>query len=326
MNTATIKTHSPLALAALGFVLTVAGFALATTASAEPWNYARRGSYGTPAHNAVEGNVVDVLVKVDGANAPLFFKPGTTDRHYFQAYQGRNYSLVVRNTTGRRTGVVISVDGLNVVNGERSSLNRHEQMYVLDAWETAEIQGWRSSLQDVRRFVFVDEQRSYAERTGQANGDMGWIRVAAFREIEQQPWWGRVSPKERARRYDDSRDSYDGGSAAPQSSNEAAPDMQDAPRGMGEMKAVPQSELRSMAGKSMAREEVQQSAPGTGWGDRRYDPVQQTSFEPQRWAADQMSLRYEYASGLQALGINLRRPRVFERERGELGFAQPPRR
>ena len=127
MNTATIKTHSPLALAALGFVLTVAGFALATTASAEPWNYARRGSYGTPAHNAVEGNVVDVLVKVDGTNAPLFFKPGTTDRHYFQAYQGRNYSLVVRNTTGRRIGVVISVDGLNVVNGERSSLNRHEQ-------------------------------------------------------------------------------------------------------------------------------------------------------------------------------------------------------
>ena len=332
MNTATIKTHSPLALAALGFILTIAGFAMATTASADPWTYARRGSYGTPSHTAVEGNVVDVLVKVDGASAPLFFKPSTSDRHYFQAYQGRNYSLVVRNTTGRRIGVVISVDGLNVVNGERSSLDRHEQMYVLDAWESAEIQGWRSSLDDVRRFVFVDEQRSYAERTGQANGDMGWIRVAAFREIEQQPWWGRVSPKQRPRRNDsrdsrDSRESYDGGAAAPQATNEAAPapSMQDAPRGVGEMKAVPQSDLRSMTSKDMARDEVQQSAPGTGWGDRRYDPVQQTSFEPQKWAADQLTLRYEYAQGLQALGINLRRPRVFERERGELGFAQPPR-
>ena len=329
MNTATIKTHSPLALAALGFILTIAGFAMATTASADPWTYARRGSYGTPSHTAVEGNVVDVLVKVDGASAPLFFKPSTSDRHYFQAYQGRNYSLVVRNTTGRRIGVVISVDGLNVVNGERSSLDRHEQMYVLDAWESAEIQGWRSSLDDVRRFVFVDEQRSYAERTGQANGDMGWIRVAAFREVEQQPWWGRVSPKQRPRRNDsrDSRDSYDGGAAAPQATNEAAPapSMQDAPRGVGEMKAVPQSDLRSMTSKDMARDEVQQSAPGTGWGDRRYDPVQQTSFEPQKWAADQLTLRYEYAQGLQALGINLRRPRVFERERGELGFAQPPR-
>ena len=68
-----------------------------------------------------------------------------------------------------------------------------------------------------------------------------------------------------------------------------------------------------------------QAAPGTGWGDHRYDPVQQTSFEPQGWAADQLALRYEYDSGLRALGIFTRRPRVFERERGELGFAQPPR-
>jgi len=67
------------------------------------------------------------------------------------------------------------------------------------------------------------------------------------------------------------------------------------------------------------------AAPGTGWGDRRYDPVQQTTFEPQSWATDRITLRYEYASGLRALGIFPRRPRVFERERGELGFAQPPR-
>ena len=53
--------------------------------------------------------------------------------------------------------------------------------------------------------------------------------------------------------------------------------------------------------------------------------MQQTSFEPQGWAADQISLRYEYASGLTALGIFPRRARVFDREQGELGFAKPPR-
>ena len=68
-------------------------------------------------------------------------------------------------------------------------------------------------------------------------------------------------------------------------------------------------------------------APGTGWGDKRYDPVQQTNFEAQAYAADQITLRYEYAAGLQALGIYVRQPRVrvWERERGQYGFAQPPR-
>ena len=329
MNTAAINTRSPFALAAMGLALTAAGFGIAPSVSADPWSYGGGNRYGgSPSHAVAEGNVVDVRVKVTGAGAPLYFKPGNSDRHYFQAFQGRNYSLVLRNTTGGRIGVVIAVDGLNVVNGERSSLDRHEQMYVLDPYEDAEIQGWRSSLNDIRRFVFVDEERSYAERTGQANGDMGWIRVAAFREVERRPWLGNVMPRERQRR-NDAGGSFDReGDSPPQATDEAAPAplaTHEAPAApsQGDRVAVPQSEQRSM--KSMARDEAPQAAPGTGWGERRYDPVQQTHFEPQKWAADRIAMRYEYASGLRALGINLRRARVFERERGELGFAKPPR-
>lgn len=298
--------------------------AVAASASADPW-YPGGARYGVPAaHATADGNIVDVQVKVDGGTAPLYFKPGTSDRHYFQAFQGRNYSLELRNTTGRRIGVLIAVDGLNVVNGEKSNLDRHEQMYVLDPYENAEIQGWRTSMDDVRRFVFVDEQRSYAERTGQANGDMGWIRVVAYREVERQPWWGRWTPAQRRTREDarDEQGQLGGGAAdAPVPMNENAP----APS-LGDAKsAKPQAESRSLSGQGYAQDQAPQAAPGTGWGDRRYDPVQQTSFEPQAWAADQITLRYEYASGLRALGIELGRPRVFERDRGELGFAKPPR-
>src|SRR4029077_10482385 len=100
---------------------------------------------------------------VDGSTAPLYSKNGAWDRHYVQAFRGRNYSLVVRNNTGRRVGVLIAVDGLNVVNGRRSNLSNDEAMYVLDPYEQSTIRGWRTSLNDVRRFVFVDEERSYAE-------------------------------------------------------------------------------------------------------------------------------------------------------------------
>ena len=43
-----------------------------------------------------------------------------------------------------------------------------------------------------------------------------------------------------------------------------------------------------------------------------------------RNATDRITLRYEYASALRALGINLGRDRLSERD-GNLGFAKPPR-
>ncbi|HSD25698.1 MAG TPA: hypothetical protein VLL75_00270, partial [Vicinamibacteria bacterium] len=70
------------------------------------------------------------------------------------------------------------------------------------------------------------------------------------------------------------------------------------------------------------------SFPGTGWGERAYDPVTVVDFRAQASPAERVTLRYEYASALRALGIlparHHTRDRLFERERGELGFAPPP--
>jgi hypothetical protein len=55
--------------------------------------------------------------------------------------------------------------------------------------------------------------------------------------------------------------------------------------------------------------------------------VNRTWFLAESRATDRFALRYEYASGLRALGIELdrRHDRLWERERGLFGFAQPPR-
>lgn len=68
--------------------------------------------------------------------------------------------------------------------------------------------------------------------------------------------------------------------------------------------------------------------PGTGWGDRTYDPVTVVDFRAEATPAERLTLRYEYANALRALGILPRpypsRDRLSERERGDLGFARPP--
>lgn len=287
------------------------------------------GAFAQPAAAAwsrddlwMDGRLVDVQVQVEGQAAPLYLAPGRFDRRYIQAHEGQRYSLVLRNNSNQRIGVLIAVDGLNVVNGERSRLASGEAMYVLDPYERSVIRGWRTSLEQVRRFVFVDEERSYAERTGQANSDMGWIRVLAFREKRQivaQPWL-RDAPQVKER---ESRP-Y-GNAPAPSESDELRADddsrQEAAPPTVGkslERKAAPNA--------SRDRAEGGSSFPGTGWGDRTHDPVNQTHFIAERAATDRLVMRYEYASALRALGIRIGHERDRLRERdGDLGFAKPPK-
>jgi hypothetical protein len=68
-----------------------------------------------------------------------------------------------------------------------------------------------------------------------------------------------------------------------------------------------------------------ESNPGTGWGEHRRDRVREVEFLAAIRATDHLVLRYEYEAGLRSLGIYPRHHRTWERERGELGFAQPPR-
>jgi hypothetical protein len=299
-----MNTHEPAVRPAPAAPAALAGLAIAALALAlAPLTAAARPFWSD---DVATGSRVDVQVQVQGHSAPLYLAGDARDRFYFQAFKGRNYALSLHNRTGQRIGVLIAVDGLNVVNGERTALTAGEPMYVLDPWETAVIRGWRTSLDEVRQFVFVDEERSYAERTGQANGDMGWIRVLSFRENRPLAWSDDI------RRYRGD---------APEAGQGGARKSAQAPS--AERDNATRPELR-------AKEELAPGAPdnfpGTGWGERRGDPVRRVQFDPERNASDRLALRYEYESGLRALGIfPNRRHRLWEREHGQMGFAQPPK-
>ena len=53
--------------------------------------------------------------------------------------------------------------------------------------------------------------------------------------------------------------------------------------------------------------------------------MRETWFVAERTPTDHLVFRYEYADGLRALGIELNGDRLWHRERGELGFAKPPK-
>jgi len=105
---------------------------------------------------------------------------------YLEAKRGQNYSIQIRNRTNQRVGVVVAVDGRNIISGARSELRSDERMYVLGPYQKETYEGWRTGKNRVNRFYFTDAGDSYSGAWGDYSA-MGVIAVAAFREA-YQPW------------------------------------------------------------------------------------------------------------------------------------------
>ena len=106
-------------------------------------------------------------------------------KRYLEAKKGENYGIVITNRTPERVGVVIAVDGRNIITGKRSDLKNTETMYIVNAYETARYDGWRTSNDQVHRFYFTDVADSYSVKTFEDSSAMGVIAMAVFREKEQ---------------------------------------------------------------------------------------------------------------------------------------------
>lgn len=292
-----------------------------------------------PGIREATANLVGVTIEIDGEAAPLYRAPDGSGRWYLEARQGARYAVRLANRTGGRLGVALLVDGLHSISGERfptpkPGASDPGRLYILDPWDSTTIRGWRTSLEDVQSFTFVDERGSYAARSGKANRRMGWIEVLVYRErgrivSQPRPWDPRLRRPQRG-------DAPSG--AEPQAEKREEPALEDKAQPYDEAgkddtaaraAAPPRAANRDRSEGEAAGSSrpAPRSFPGTGWGPRAHDPVVVVEFEPEPAAAEQVTLRYEYRPALQALGILPRpvpnRDRLWERERGD-GFAKPP--
>jgi hypothetical protein len=278
----------------------IATFLLAGAAAAGPVVASPHGLLETPA------SLVAVSVEVDGDLAWLYPARDGSGRYYLEARRGGRYAVALANRSGERLGVVLTVDGLNAISGERDTARG--RMYVLDPWQRTTVQGWRTSLHDVRQFTFVDERVSYAARSGKANEKMGWIEIAVFRE--RRGLVRSLPPR------DLPPGPWPVDSEAEASSGKSEP---------AETQSRDRAEASAPATLGGARA---RAYPGTGWGRRAHDPVVLVSFDPENAPSESVTLRYEYRPALVALGVLPRvappRDRLFEREHAQGGFAPPP--
>ncbi len=158
----------------------------------------------SPAHYYPGG---DVNIEIVSDNGEEFFaipfkdiKTGGTHviKKYLEAKKGENYSIGIRNNTPERIGVVIAVDGRNIITGKKSFLKNNEAMYIVDPYGYTKLDGWRTDRDTVHRFYFTDMMDSYSVRTFGDSSAMGVIAAAAFRDKDRPIIYERQMQKEKA--------------------------------------------------------------------------------------------------------------------------------
>ena len=224
-------------------------------------------AHGRPIHHGEVGiELVSDKETVFQAIPHKDFRTGNTRviKRYLEAMKGEKYGLVITNNTAGRVGVVIAVDGRNIITGKRSGLSSSEAMYIVNANESTRYDGWRTSNSEVHRFYFTDVADSYSVRTFADSSAMGVIAMAVYREKEHP----RPLIEEKLE-----------GQAAP-----AAPSVGDA--------------SKKSADRSSAKENA-----GTGFGDARYSPVITVQFEPEHNPMQKTLVKYEWREVLCRKGI-----------------------
>jgi hypothetical protein len=267
-----------------------------------------------PAQSSETAPVVagPTLEVVDDAERPLptYAQGG---RRFVLGDLGERYRLHIVNPTAGRVEAVVSVDGLDAVDGKPANLGKRG--YIVPAYGDVTIDGWRTSLDTVAAFRFSSVRESYAARTRHER-NVGVIGVAFFRERPAPPPpEPRIAGRPRA-------------VPLPAPARPVAPPADAPSDAEGGVSG-------SAAPRSRKAESAERPGLGTEFGEEHDSRVTEVPFLRAAARPDAVfELRYDDEQGLQARGIATRPwrgPREDENDRRdraqafpEARFAQPP--
>ena len=117
-----------------------------------------------------------ILDRDSGSIEPRYLARG---QNWIAATPGHRYAVRLSNRSAGRVLVVLSVDGVNAIDGRTAAPD--QAGYVLAPWQSTEVTGWRKSLTEVAAFHFTALPDSYAARTGRPD-NVGVIGIAVFQE------------------------------------------------------------------------------------------------------------------------------------------------
>jgi hypothetical protein len=266
--------------------------------------------FSASAWAGVVGNAVEVsIISDDGRMLPVVPVKMSSDvrKVYAEAIKGDHYRIEVKNRLNRRVGLVIAVDGRNIISGTKSWLKNSERMYILEPYGSGAFSGWRTAQDRINRFYFTDVPDSYAAAFGDESA-MGVIAVAVYPEVQRcrlPTPLPQTTPS-----YERGREGKGADAAGKAQADQAAPSA---------------SGMRMK--QDAARSERAMESAGTGYGRDEYSPSRTVAFESERQAAETIYLKYEWRATLCKMGV-IACAKTYHRPHNRLwdndGYALPP--
>ena len=100
---------------------------------------------------------------------------------------GESYGIRFRNTSGERLQVRLSVDGTDVLTGDKATLDPSGKMWVVRPYDLLELTAWPETTQGGASFVFTSQEDSVAAHTHGDTSAKGIISAAVFTEGYRPP-------------------------------------------------------------------------------------------------------------------------------------------
>ncbi len=117
---------------------------------------------------------------------------------FVRGKKGDRYAIYLKNRSEDRIEVVLSVDGIDVMNGRDASFEHRG--YIVNPGAKLVVEGFRDSRDSVAAFRFSDPKQSYSAETRAETTNVGVIGLALFNErgtghyARQAPGRRRANP------------------------------------------------------------------------------------------------------------------------------------
>lgn len=132
---------------------------------------------------SIGGGVATMRLKDGSGHFLTGFESGS--KKFVVGTSGDRYTIVLTSHVPARLEAVVSVDGLDVLDGREATPSKRG--YIIDPFATVEIDGFRQSNSSVAAFRFGSVRGSYAEQKHGDSRNVGVIGVAMFNEQGTNP-------------------------------------------------------------------------------------------------------------------------------------------
>ena len=126
-------------------------------------------------------NGVEIEIRVNGRPVRSYNHDGKV---FVESREGSEYTISIKNNNWYGILAVPSIDGISTMDGKSATHNSGG--YIIKAYQSYEIKGFRKSMDEVGAFKFTKKASGYAASKGDTK-NVGIISVAVFKE--KTPVW-----------------------------------------------------------------------------------------------------------------------------------------